>query len=179
MMRGALNGGDGGVMVEARLHAAAADAAQLARAIAVLEKLGSGPALRLLERLLAISEQAPAVVASVADAVDGLAARAMSGGIDWDERLRLLARILQQLTEPKALRLVASIVEQMPSAPSSVNVPSSGDASVGPLGMLRALNEPEVRRSMGFALGVARRFGALLAGGGFAPALSARSNPTV
>lgn len=174
MIGGRPNGSSGGAVLGSRELGASpsSEGADLQRALVLLEKLGSSPSLRLLERLLAVSEQAPAVVASLADAVDGFVARARRGGVDWDERLRLLAQLAERLSEPRGLRLAASVLDQLQLARTSLVARGSEPAaSVGPLGLWRALGEPDVRRSVGFALGVARRFGALLGAGAFSQGL--------
>lgn len=167
MIRGRPNGSNGDAVMGPRELVPSPDGADLQRALDLLEKLGSSPSLRLLERVVMVSEQAPAVVASLADAVDGFVARARAGGVDWDERLRLLAQLAERLSEPRGLRLAASVLDQLQRARTAVVARSEPAASVGPLGLWRALSEPDVRRSVGFALGVARRFGALLGAGAF------------
>lgn len=156
---------------------------RLRDALRLLDRLSSPSVTRALESALALAEAAPAAVATAADTfddvVDGLRAR----GVDPDERLVVLADVMDRLTRPAALSAVSSVLDRVEELQyvldsgvldrSAVHVvaelgralATSGSATppkVGAFGALRAMSDPDVQRALGFTLTLARSFGASL-----------------
>jgi hypothetical protein len=125
-----------------------------------------------LRRLEGATAQVPAVVATLADVLDGLVARLAARGIDVDDRMRALLRAADHLTSPRALDALASILSSEILAHQTTEVVGRmGRAIVtaeheaqplGAWGLWRALRDPEVQRAAGFLIAMARRFGAEL-----------------
>jgi len=124
---------------------------------------------RALGRLEGAAAQVPAVVATLADVLDGLVARLAVRGIDVDDRMRALLRAADHLTSPRALDALASILSSEILAHQTTEVIGRmGRAIVtaeheaqplGAWGLWRALRDPEVQRAAGFLVAMARRFG--------------------
>jgi uncharacterized protein YjgD (DUF1641 family) len=135
-----------------------------------------------IERALAsLPGVTAAAVDTVDDAVDGLRAR----GIDVDARLGPVLDVLDRLTRPDALAAIAALLERvdvlrtlmdsgMLDAATVRTVGHLGRAfavvdvqptpRVGAFGALRAMADADVQRTVGFALALARTFGAQLSG---------------
>lgn len=153
---------------------------RVASALALAERLTEPGTLRALERLADAAEQAPAALATMTDTFDDLCERAATAGVDIDDRARNLVVALEKLTSPEALRVLQQVLDHvevvggllesgvLDPAPVAI-VGKLGEAlattsreespSVGALGALRALGDPDVKRTVGFALRVAQRFG--------------------
>jgi hypothetical protein len=126
-----------------------------------------------IRRLEAAAAQAPAVVATAMDIVDGLAARLAAHGIDLDERMRAVLRAADHLTSPRALDALASMLSSEIMAHQTTEViarvgraivAAEHEAKpVGLFGLLRALRDPQIQRAAGFLIAMARRFGEELA----------------
>jgi len=122
-----------------------------------------------LRRLEGATAQVPAVVATVADALDGLVERLAARGIDVDDRMRALLRAADHLTSPRALDALASVLSSEILAHQTTEVIGRMGRSIvaaehearplGAWGLWRALREPEVQRAAGFLIAMARRFG--------------------
>lgn len=135
----------------------------------------------LLERALEFAESAPGLVAAAVDTADSLADRARGAGIDLDERVRVLARVLERLTAPEALAAVETLLSRVdalkavlasgvldPTALAAVA--TAGDAlakaanappaPMGLWGAFRAAGDPEVQTALGFFVRFAHAFGA-------------------
>lgn len=172
---------DRGIDIDASLTGALRVLERLAdpRTERALERmLGAAP---LLERALDLAESAPALVATVADTADSLAERAGSMGIDLDERLRVLARVVERLTAPEALAAVETLLSRVDSLKAVLasgvldpqalaTVATAGDAlakaangPAAPMGLwsaFRAASDPEVQTALGFFVRFAHAFGA-------------------
>lgn len=135
----------------------------------------------LLERAIGVAEQAPGLVATALDTADSLADRAREAGIDLDERLRILARVLERLTAPEALNAVEALLAKVDSLKAVLAsgildpqalaaVATAGDAlakaanapakGMGLWGAFRAAGDPEVQTTLGFLVRFAHAFGA-------------------
>lgn len=75
---------------------------------------------RAVERAESAAASAPAVVATAADTLDSLAARAQARGIDLDERLAGVLRLVERLTDPRTMHALESLVDLAESAPGLV-----------------------------------------------------------
>lgn len=141
------------------------------RLIATIERLESRiEAMEgTIRRLETVAGQAPAVVATVTDIVDGLVARLGARGIDVDDRMRALVRAMDHLTSPRALDALASMLSSEIMAHQTTEVIGRMGRAivaaehqaepVGMWGLWRALRDPEIQRAAGFLVAMARRFG--------------------
>ena len=155
--------------------------ARLAGAVRMLERLTDPRTERALERLLDLAESAPSIVASVVDTADSLAERANAMGIDLDDRLRVLARVLERLTAPEALSAVEALLSKVDSLKAVLDsgildpaalatVATAGDAlakaastppqTMGLWRAFRASSDPEVQTALSFLVRFAHAFGA-------------------
>jgi hypothetical protein len=162
--------GAAGVDLDARLRAA----------LLMAERLTAPDTVRTLDRALAALESTPALVAVVTDTFDGLVERAGDAGIDVHERIGLLVSAAERLTSPTALGVVrevlarADVVERLlesgvlaeapiavvaKAAYSLAKTCADHPAPIGPWAALRAMRDPGVQRTVGFALRFAKRFG--------------------
>ena len=122
-----------------------------------------------IRRLEGATAQIPAVVATVTDIVDGLIERLAARGIDVDDRMRALLRAADQLTSPRALDALASVLSSEILAHQTTEVigrmgraivtAEHESRPVGAWGLVRALRDPEIQRAAGFLIAMARRFG--------------------
>jgi hypothetical protein len=122
-----------------------------------------------VRRLEGAAGQVPVVVATVTDIVDGVIARLAANGFDVDERMRALLQAADQLTSPRALDALTSVLQSEIMAHQTTEVigrvgraivHAEHEAKpVGVWGLMRALRDPEVQRAAGFMIAMARRFG--------------------
>jgi uncharacterized protein YjgD (DUF1641 family) len=140
-----------------------------------------------LERVVARAEHAfeqlPQLVAIVTDTLEPHLLRAEDAGIDPGERIAALVKIAERLTTPAALGLAETLVSHLPnlhrlldsellSAGAVQTVSKAGSAlaaaansepaPAGLMAALRALRDPAIQRSLGFALRFAQLFGRTL-----------------
>ena len=73
-------------------------------------------------RLDGLTRGAPAVVATVADVVDGMAARLAERGVDVDERVREVTRLTEKVTSPASLRAIEALVERLGTVESALRL---------------------------------------------------------
>ncbi len=69
---------------------------------------------RKMARIEELVDQAPALIATVTDTVDGLYAEARLAGIDADERVKLGLGLLEKLTEPRTLAALEGLLANLP-----------------------------------------------------------------
>jgi uncharacterized protein YjgD (DUF1641 family) len=153
-------------------------------ALRLAERLTDPAVAASIEATLALLPQAPAAVAVLTDAVDGAVGRLRASGIDVEARAKLLGSALERLTSPEALELLGVVLGRLDAIrgllesgvldPSTTRVVgTAGQALVstardelddgpGPLGVLRALGDRDVRAAVGFTLRFARHFGRTL-----------------
>lgn len=134
-------------------------------------------------RLDALTHELPATVATLADTFDSVAGRLTDAGIDLDERMRVVGRVMERLTAPEALATLEEVLAKVDTvrallrsgvldpAPVSV-VAKAGEAlakaasesppSISAWGAFRALGRPDVSRAAGFLLRVGELFGRAL-----------------
>lgn len=162
--------------------------ARLGLALGLAERLTDPDVASSLHAMLAMLPQAPAMVATVTDTVDGAIARLRASGIDVETRAGLLGHALERLTSPEALELLGVVLGRLDAVrgllesgvldPATTKlVGSAGQALVrtareqpdvgpGPMGVLRALGDGDVRAAVGFTLRFAKHFGRTLKGPG-------------
>jgi hypothetical protein len=140
--------------------------------------------LDALRPVIELLHQAPAFIAMAGDSVDELVRTAVDNGIDVERgvingagaalrfgatmdahKVAALESLLNSgVLDPQALRLVGDLGHALAETASGP-VPA-----VGPLGLWKALSQPDVQRALGFMVAVAQRFGSRL--GASAPAHS-------
>jgi len=161
----------------------------LARLDAKLTKLE-----QQLEPVTQLATTAPDALAVLVDVFDRQASTLQARGVDIEQRLSALARIAEQFTTPQALKVLEALSAQLPSlellcnsdalAPiqhvSQALVATSADEppALGALGLLRALSDRDVQRTVGFAIAFARHFGHALNARTTTPVLPATTSGT-
>lgn len=174
-----------GVDIDARLRAA----------LTLVERITAPETMAMIESGLGALESAPTMVAMATDTLDSLVSRAGASGIDVEERIRVLAGVAERLTSPVALAAVREVLDRidvvqrllesgvLAEAPVAVveqaalamaETCAEHPLPIGPFGALRAMRDPGVQRTLGFALRFAKRFGESLDTTS-APRLPARS----
>ncbi|MBK8257173.1 MAG: DUF1641 domain-containing protein [Polyangiaceae bacterium] len=169
--------------------------ARMAGVVRLVERLTDPRTERALERMLAaapllekvvdLAESAPGLVAAAMDTADSLVERAGLAGIDVEDRLRTMTRVLERLTSPEALAAVETMLDRLDAVkavlasgvldPAALaTVATAGDALAkaassqsAPMGLwaaFRASGDPEVQRALGFLVRFAHAFGADLQG---------------
>jgi hypothetical protein len=142
-----------------------------ARAAArVLERLSRPDTLARIEQLLMLSEQLPGLLALLGDSLDEFAREQGERGVDvelvmhnlgrtFDALLRLIgSEQLRGLLESDIL-LPGAIEALGEAARALANTQRSNPAPLGAWALLRELRDPDIQRSLGFVVDVARRFG--------------------
>jgi len=158
----------------------------LARLDAKLTKLE-----QQLEPVTQLTTTAPDALAVLVDMFDRQVSTLQARGVDLEQRLSALARIAEQFTTPQALKVLEALSAQLPSlellcnavAPiqhvSQALVAASDEPpALGALGLLRALSDRDVQRTVGFAIAFARHFGHAINARATTPVLPATTDGT-
>jgi len=154
-------------------------AARLMRLLVLAERLTDDARLDALDGAITASAALPGLASMAVDIVDEHAARLRDAGIDPGAALANGARAALEfasLVGPREIHALQTLLASEALAPEAVAVVSAAAQAlvecqgrerrpVGPVGLLRAMREPDVQRALDFGLGVARRFGAALADG--------------
>jgi hypothetical protein len=159
-----------GIDLDERIH----------NALASLERLTSAQATAQVAQVLELVQQAPNALAMLVDVLDQHLGALRERGVDPEQRLSALARLVEKLTAPQTLGIVESLVEHLPSLDRLLGsgmlgagpveivgragqalTDASRDAAppLGAFGLLRALADSDVQHSLGFAIAFAREFG--------------------
>jgi hypothetical protein len=129
--------------------------------------------IEALRPLVVLAQQAPAMVAMAGDSFDEVMQTALESGIDVErgllngagaalrfgatmdpDKVRALEALLQSgVLEPAALRTIGELGRAL------VDTASAPPTALGPLGLLKALGQPDVQRALGFLITFAERFG--------------------
>lgn len=123
-----------------------------------------------LESSFRLLEQAPATIATLLDAADGLASRLAQEGIDVDARMRFVLRLVERLTGPRTSASLESLLDSSLLDARSVAtldrvahaLATAGERPVPPVGAwgaLRALGDPDIQHALGFLLTIAKELG--------------------
>jgi uncharacterized protein YjgD (DUF1641 family) len=132
-----------------------------------------------IARVSALERAAPDVLAAAIDSFDDAARSLAQDGIDLEERKRSALALLERLTRPATFAVLDKLFDELPVIESWLDARNAGTGvgelvsragealraaqseptSVGVFGLLRALSESGVQRSLGFALSFARQFG--------------------
>jgi hypothetical protein len=137
---------------------------QQARLEALLARLEH--VLGALEPVLPLVARAPDMIATAADSFDDLVAQGKRVGIDFDERLRGSLHVLERLTHPATRRQLEVLLDRLPAlerlAPMLDALPNAVDRAqhdaqpLGLFGLLGALRDPAMQRTLGLGVAVAR-----------------------
>jgi uncharacterized protein YjgD (DUF1641 family) len=73
-------------------------------------------------RLDGLARGAPALVATVADVVDGIAARLGDRGVDMDERVRAVTRLTERVTSAASLHAIEALVDRLGTFESALRL---------------------------------------------------------
>lgn len=160
---------DRGVDVEVRLG----------RLLALAERLTDDRTHHALEQVLDLADQAPGLASMVVDVLDDAARQLAEEGLDVEVGLSRGARAalrFGQMVGPREIDALQTLLASEALAPEAVQVVSAAAQAlvecqgrerqrVGPLGLLRALRDPDVQRALDFLVGVGRRFGRALDAG--------------
>jgi len=129
--------------------------------------------LDALRPLVALAGHAPGLVAMAGDSFDEIMQRASDSGIDVErgllngagaalrfgatmdpEKVRALEALLQSgVLDPGALRTIGELGRAL------VDTASAPPSAIGPMGLWKALGQPDVQRALGFLITFAERFG--------------------
>ncbi len=135
--------------------------------------------------LTALMAQAQPAVAIVVDSADELVRRASDRGINVDARLRATLHLVERVTAPESMRMLNMLLDRLPMLeqamlaadrlPGAVAIgvdsldelmreakAAAPPAPLGLFGMLRALRDPDVQRTVGVILRGAARVGRTL-----------------
>jgi uncharacterized protein YjgD (DUF1641 family)/uncharacterized membrane protein len=140
---------------------------RLQNVVAITEALTRAETVRQLSGLLELSQQAPGLISMVADTLDSYSQQAKARGLDMErgifqgleaavrlsstlspERVRLLERLLDSLDE----RVLGSLTQALEASQSAT-------PSVGMMGVVKQMNDPDVQRTLGFLTRFAKVFG--------------------
>ncbi|MCB9101541.1 MAG: DUF1641 domain-containing protein [Anaerolineales bacterium] len=130
-----------------------------------------------LEMLASLAEQGPGVVAMVADSVDEMVRVSAASGIDFDilmnKGLAALIKFISVVDSQEFDALLDSgilephtvgVVGQTGRAlAQSYALDQTQPHKVGPMGLFKSLNDPDVQRALGFLTAFAKQFGRQLA----------------
>ena len=130
-----------------------------------------------IEMLASLAEQGPGVTAMIADSLDELARTSAASGIDFDllmnKGLTTLIKFISVVDSEEFDALLdsgilepytVSVVGQTGRAlADSYAVHHNCPHKVGPMGLLKTLNDPDVQRALGFLTSFAKQFGRQLA----------------
>jgi len=142
-------------------------------ALRLLEHATRPEVLAQLEAGLGLLEQVPGLVSMVGDSFDEFAREAAEQGVEIDRLVpelgRALHAVLALLTDAQVRHLLDSDL-LLPGAVEALGTAARALATTqhvqpeprGLFATLSALRDPAVQRAMGFAIDVARRFGANL-----------------
>lgn len=129
-----------------------------------------------LRPVVGLVQQAPAFIAMAGDSVDELVRTASDHGVDVErgaingvsaalrfgatmdaQKVDALESLLNSgVLDPAALRIVGELGKALAAAAGG---PSP---SLGPMGLWKALSQPDVQRALGFMMAVAQHFGSRL-----------------
>ena len=142
-------------------------------------------ATQSMASLTALMSQAQPAVAIIVDSADELVRRARDRGIDVDARLRDTLHLVERLTAPESMRMLNILLDRLPMLeqamvaadrlPGAIAIgvdsldefmrdmqATTPPAPLGLFGMIRALRDPDVQRTIGVLLRGAAQAGRTL-----------------
>ena len=163
-----------GVMTDGARHVAADEPTVAASLQALNARLDSmAEVIDALRPLVALAGQVPGLVAMAGDSFDEIMQTANDSGIDVErgllngagaalrfgatmdpEKVRTIEALFNSgVLGPAALRTVGDLAQAM------VDTASAPPSSVGAMGLMKALAQPDVQRALGFLITFAEHFG--------------------
>lgn len=130
--------------------------------LSLLEQLTDPAVTAQLEALLALAAQAPGLVAMMGDIFDEAYNSLSNQGIDPELVVQRGGQALVQLVDsgmldPQTLAVMSHLGESL------VACKQAPECSLGPVGALRSMGDPDVQRTLGFLMKFAKEFGRALA----------------
>lgn len=156
----------------ARLHdRGESPEAAVEEARALVDVLVRPKTLAALRQAIELSTELPKIVAAVVDTLDTHAAELTASGIDLDARRKGLTAALARLSEPKTVDALTRLLDSgLLGAPALEVVGALGRSlaeaahakrtSIGPVGLMLSLGDSDIKHALGFAVSLAKRFGA-------------------
>ena len=143
--------------------AAAGDGLRLSdraeQALALVERVTRPKTLAALQSAIDLAEQAPGVVATVADSVDELAAR-YGESLQVYNRTQQLGVLVEHATRPEVLVQMETLLGGLSMLAPAVEAASAAPAGrLGLLGLWRAMGDPDVQRAVHSGVEVAKAVG--------------------
>lgn len=113
--------------------------------------------VELAPRLADMATQAPVLIATIADTGDEMLTRLAASGINLDELARRGAHAAKSLVASQVLE--DAPVAVISNAARALAESATSARPISLFGLMRALGDPEVQRTLGFAIAFARSFG--------------------
>ena len=131
----------------------------------ILVQLTEPATLAALQQGLQALSDAPGLISMVADIMDEQIGTATQEGIDIGMRLKGLLALANRLSDPNTTASLEHVLE--PRAVAAIGALGTAIAEsknqshspVGPLGLIRALRDPDVQRATSFLVAIAKRMG--------------------
>lgn len=128
---------------------------RLKNGLSVLEKLTQPNTIAAVNQLIGAAPQAPGMLAMAMDSIDDLFAMAKRDGFDIEDLGRNSINALKTLIDsgmldPKPLAILGQV---------AASLQESTPQRIGPMGLMKALSDPEVQLALGFFVSVAKQLG--------------------
>ncbi len=131
-----------------------------------------------LRTTLELLDQMPGFIATIVDVVDEIAQRALEEGLDLEKGALQGAKAALQFGSfigPSQLSSIEALLDSGVLDPAALSViGSAGQAlagstngavtEIGPVGLLRAMRDPDIQRAIGFLVTFGKQFGSALSG---------------
>ena len=149
------NAAASGIDIEARLQAVKQ----------LLIQLTDPATMSALQQGLTALSDAPGLISMATDMVDEQIGSANTKGVDLGSRIKSILTLAHRLSDPDTTAALEHILE--PRAVEAVGAMGSAIAEsknqphkpVGPLGLMKALRDPDVQRATSYLVEIARRMG--------------------
>jgi len=165
---------------------------RLRAGLRLLDRLSRPETVAQVNAALDVAERLPAGIAVATDSFDHIARSLGERGLDLEERLLTLLRLVERLTSPEILSVLeeglshhealSRILRSGAFAPPALDIINklagalAGAAHdpprVGLWGAMKAAGTAPVQQALGFAISLAARFGQAIADGNERPALT-------
>jgi len=138
---------------------------RLGQASVMLEKLTAPETMEKLNQLMILADQAPGLISMFTDIVDEAMSRAKARGIDLEAHLDTGLQLAERITSPEIRDKAGDMLDinvlkfLATSGKALAEVSNQPVKKVGPFGALRALNNPDMQRVLGFLLAVGKNLG--------------------
>jgi uncharacterized protein YjgD (DUF1641 family) len=164
---------DAGIDLDARLKDALALTEKLTEPRNMQILSGLVDRLEQLDEALAMTDQAPGMIAMFVDVADEMFKEAIDAGVDVEKGIIQGAKAaiaFGQILGPHELESIKALVTSGVLEPKAVNaVAGAGRAlaasqetpakPIGPLGLVRSLRDPDIQKALGFLIKFAKYFG--------------------